>query len=106
MPGHFLLKKAPFFNVAHDGMSGPFFYLDSFSAFVISVTVSIFLEVYVRHFQQIMAVIIHVDWTLIVLPIVSVIAVVLALLVIWLCRSKYDIQRSPDGHSSYRILNL
>ena len=75
-----------------------FFYLDSFSVFIIffSVTVSVFLEVYVRHFQQIMAVIIHVDWTLIVLPIVSVIAVVLALLVIWLCRSKYDIQRSPD----------
>ena len=91
-----------------DGMSGPFFYLaDSFCLFyVLSVTVSIFLEVYVRHFQQIMAVIIHVDWTLIVLPIVSVITVVLALIVIWLCRSKYDIQRSPDGHSSYRILNL
>ena len=49
---------------------------------------------------------VHVDWTLIVLPIVSVLIVAFVLIIFWLLSKRsFDVHQSKDGHA-YRILDL
>ena len=49
---------------------------------------------------------VSVDWSLIALPIVSVLVLIIVFLLIWrFVKNKSDVQRSPDG-LYYRILDV